>query len=334
MLSCWRATPPAAEVASPLWLGCGRRLLFDGGLLVESHAPGDGRVSRRRFAATLATGAGAVCVSRLGAAPALSAGDGGRRFLKAVKWGMIQSPGSPREKFRLCNDLGFDGMELVSPTDIPAEECRAASEATGMPVHGLVNMKHWEVRLSSPDESVRDRGRAILEQAVRDAQAQGGHSVLLVPGVVNDEATHDDVWSRSITQIRRAVPLAAALGVRVLIENVWNGFCETPEQFRDYLDEINSPWVGAYYDIGNSQKFSPSENWVRVLGARIVKLDVKDWGAEAGFCKIGDGDVNWPAVREALDEVGFAGWCTAEVAGGGRERLADVARRMDRVLGG
>jgi len=127
-------------------------------------------------------------------------------------------------------------------------------------------------------------------------------------------------------------PLASKLGVRVLIENVWNGFCESPEQSRDYLDEIDSPWVGAYFDIGNCRKFGPSEDWIRTLGSRIVKLDCKDWGDTEGFCKIGDGDVDWPAVRQALSDIGFSGWCTAEVAGGGREVLTDIAQRMDRVL--
>ncbi|MCA9240396.1 MAG: sugar phosphate isomerase/epimerase [Planctomycetales bacterium] len=263
------------------------------------------------------------------AAPPRNAG----RLFKAVKWGMIGHGSSVLEKFEVCQQLGFDGMELVSPADFAPEQAREASRATGMPVHGLVDMKHWDVRLSSPDEAVRDQGRVILEQAIRDASAFGGDSVLLVPGRVSGaDETHEHVWRRSIEQIRRVLPLASRLGVRVLIENVWNGFCESPEQLRDYLDEIASPWVGSYYDIGNSQKFSPTEQWIRVLGQRIVKLDVKDWGVSNGFCKIGDGDVNWPAVRSALADIGYTGWCTAEVAGGGRERLADIARRMDRVL--
>jgi tetratricopeptide (TPR) repeat protein len=132
------------------------------------------------------------------------------------------------------------------------EELQAASRATGMPIHGLVDMKHWDVRLSAPDQATRDAGRAILEQAIRDAHAMGGHSVLLVPGKVGDDASHEEVWSRSIPEIQQVLPVAASLGVRVLIENVWNGFCETPEEARDYLDEIGSPWVGAYFDIGNA----------------------------------------------------------------------------------
>ena len=179
----------------------------------------------------------------------------------------------------------------------------------------------------------REKGRQILAQAIRDSHAVGGSSVLLVPGrVTGADETHDDVWNRSIPEIRQVLPLASRLGVRILIENVWNGFCETPEQLRDYLDALDSPWVGAYFDIGNVVKFSPSENWIRTLGHRIVKLDVKDWGQENGFCKIGDGDVNWTEVRKALAEIRFTGWCTAEVEGGDRARLVDVTRRMNEVL--
>ncbi len=238
-----------------------------------------------------------------------------------------------QQKFELCRDLGYDGMELEAPLRHDLAEVLAASRATGMPVHGTVDQKHWKVRLSDNDPAVRAQATADLLTCLKETAAFGGSSVLLVPGqVTGDNETHDHVWSRSIEQIRTVLPTASRLGVRVLIENVWNGFCETPEQLRDYLDEIDSPWVGAYFDIGNVRKFSPSENWVRVLGPRIVKLDVKDWGKSNGFCKIGDGDVNWPAVREALAEIGFTGWCTAEVSGGGREELADIAARMDRVL--
>lgn len=255
------------------------------------------------------------------------------KIFKSVKWGMIQTRGSVLEKFQLCKELGFDGMELISPTNFELQEVLQASKETGLPVHGLVDMKHWEVRLSSPNEETRENGRQILEQAIRDAKSFGGDSVLLVPGKVSGpDETHDDVWSRSIEQIRKVLPLASRLGVRVLIENVWNGFCETPELLCDYLDEIASPWVGSYFDIGNVRKFGPSEDWIHVLGSRIVKLDAKDWGKDNGFCKIGDGDVNWPAVREALTEISFSGWCTAEVVGGDRDRLSDIADRMSNAL--
>jgi L-ribulose-5-phosphate 3-epimerase len=227
--------------------------------------------------------------------------------------------------------LGFDGIESVSPgiTDIAA--LNEAIDETGVPVHGVVDMVHWNQRLSDPDPAVREVGRAALEQAVRDCKAiSTASAVLLVPGKVSGgDETHDDVWQRSIVEIRKVLPTAAKLGIPILIENVWNGFCEDPQQFADYIDEIDSPWVGAYFDIGNCRKFGPAEDWIRTLGSRIVKLDVKDWGQENGFCRLGEGDVNWPEVRTALAEIHFTGWATRE----GRDNsLEDTAQLIDELL--
>ncbi len=256
------------------------------------------------------------------------------RIYKSVKWGMIGAGKTVLEKFQVQKELGYDGIEFVSPSNYDLQELIEASRKTGLPIHGVVDMVHWRQRLSSPDPAVRERGRMALEQAIRDTYTLHGNAVLLVPGrVTGPDENHDHVWQRSIVEIRKVLPLAAKLGVRVLIENVWNGFCEDPQQFRDYIDEIASPWVGVYFDIGNVRKFGPSEDWIRTLRHRIVKLDVKDWGKANGFCKIGDGDVNWPEVRKALREIGFTGWCTAEVRGGDHERLAEIAERMNRVLG-
>ncbi len=256
-----------------------------------------------------------------------------RQLRKSVKWGMVQAGGSVLEKFQIQKDLGYDGIEFVSPTDIDLKEVVAASRETGLPVHGLVNQKHWEIRMSSPDGQQREQAVKIMQQCLRDCQQLGGDSVLLVPGrVAGEEETHDDVWKRSATCIRQLIPVAKNLKVKILIENVWNGFCKQPQELRDYIDELDSPWVQVYFDIGNARKFAPSEEWIQVLGSRIAKLDVKDWGEKNGFCKIGDGDVNWSAVCKQLDQLEFKGWCTAEVAGGGIDRLQEIGQRMDRVL--
>ena len=191
-------------------------------------------------------------------------------------------------------------------------------------------MVHWQKRLSSPDAKVRAAGQTALAQAVRDAKEFGASSVLLVPGkVTGPNETHDHVWQRSIPEIRKTIPLASKLGIQILIEPVWNGFCESPESLCRYIDEINSPWVGVYFDIGNVQRFAPAHEWIRKLGKRTVKLDVKDWGVKSGFCKLGEGDVDWPEVRKALKEIGFSGWATREGNDGGHEH---TARLMDELL--
>ena len=124
--------------------------------------------------------------------------------------------------------------------------------------------------------------------------------------------------------------------MHILIENVWNRFLydhdgpadQTADKLAKYIDEINSPWVGSYFDIGNHQKYGKPADWIRTLGKRIVKLDVKDWGVKAQWAKIGGGDVDWPDVRKALAEIGFTGWATAEVGGGNRARCAEILANM------
>lgn len=253
------------------------------------------------------------------------------KIFKSTKGGGIGgNPQKMIQRLEQLKALGFDGVEGASPGINNIDALNLAISEVKFPVHGVVDMVHWGQRLSSPDEKTRDIGRQALEQAIKDSHAIGGSTVLLVPGKVSGEnENHDHVWNRSITEIRKVLPVASWYGIRVLIENVWNGFCETPEQLRDYIDEIDSPWVGVYFDIGNVRKFGPSEDWIRTLGSRIVKCDVKDWGKKNGFCKLGEGDVNWPEVRKSLAEIGFTGWVTREGSDGS---LEETARLMDELL--
>ncbi len=252
---------------------------------------------------------------------------------------MVDVPGSLTDKYRVLKEAGFDGIEMDCP-GMDVEATRKAIAETGLPVDGTVCSTHWSVRHSDPNPATRAKALADLETALRDTHAVGGNSVLLVVGH-GDDGTEREVWDRSIANIRLALPLAARLGIYIAIENVWNHFLylhdgpanQTADKLRDYVDALNSPWVGVHFDIGNHQKYAKPAEWIRTLGRRIVKLDAKDWGIQAGWTRIGDGDVDWPAVRQALLEIGYAGWAAAEVEGGGRERLIDISQRMDRAFG-
>lgn len=258
----------------------------------------------------------------------------------ALKCGMADFKSDLAATFVTLKEIGYDGVELDSPGGQNKTDALAASKATGLPVHGVVNSIHWHTRLSDPSGEVRQKSLDGLLTAIRESHALGGSSVLIVPAVVDANTTHDQAWERSITQIRKALPLAAELGVHILIENVWNGFLYDPEGGNnqdakllcDYIDEFRSPWVGSYFDIGNHQKFGKPAEWIRQLGKRIVKLDVKDWGVTGGFGKIGQGDVDWPAVREALAAIRYTGWATAEVAGGDKARCSEILQNMRQHL--
>ena len=246
------------------------------------------------------------------------------KIKKAVMFGT-----KPNEKqMQNLKNLGFDGIEGSGP-GLQTESMKKACKKFDLPMHGLVYNKHWKVRLSDPDLEVREESRKGLARAMREAKGVGGTSVLLVPGrVKGGEETHQHVWDRSIEQIRKLLPLANELKIHILIETVWNGFCYKPEQFRDYIDAIDSPWVQAYYDIGNMQKYGPSHKWIQVLGKRTLKLDVKDWGSKNGFCPLGQGDVDWKKVRHELEQIDFSGWATREGNDGGVEKTAKLMNQL------
>lgn len=263
----------------------------------------------------------------------------GNGLKKAVKLSMVKG-NSVLEKFQLVKDLGYDGIDVDGPP-LNHDEVLQARDKSGLFIHGVVDAAHWAQPLSHPDPEVRKKGLDGLFTALRDAKAYGGNTVLLVPGVVNKQISYDDAYKRSQVEIRKALPLAEELGIKIAFENVWNMFLLSPLEMQRYIDEFESPWVGAYFDVGNVVNYGWPEQWIRILGKRVLKIDVKEYsrakrdkeGPYKGFAvPIGEGDCDWPAVLAALHDVGYTGFCTAEVSGGGREELQDIAQRMDRVL--
>lgn len=258
------------------------------------------------------------------------------RLKKALKFDMVQIDAPIQDKFELIKATGFEGVEMNSPSDIDRAAARHASEKTGIKIHGVVNSVHWQQRLSDPDPAVRARGVEALRTALNDASFYGGSTVLLVPGRVADPVNEnfEQVWQRSQEEIQKVLPQANELGVKIAIEVVWNDFITKPEQLVQYVDEFNDPIVGAYFDISNMIKYGvPPAQWIRQLGQRLLKFDFKGYSNEKGWVSIGEGDEDWPEVLKALAEIGYDGWATAEVSGGGEQRLREISQRMDKVLG-
>lgn len=309
-----------------------------------------GGLSRRAFVQIGVAGAAGLVAARAPGAvptparPAVPT-PGPVRVRKAVKVGMIDGGATLADAFSIARDAGFEGVELDSPGPYAIDNALAASERTGLVIHGVVLSTHWSKPFNHPDGTVRAEARAALRTALRDAAALRATSVLVVPAVVNQSMPYAEAYRASQEAMRDAAPLAAELGVSIAFENVWNGFLLSPLEAARYCDELNAglarPAFGWYFDVGNVVNFGWPEQWIDALGPRVLKLDVKDFsrkrrdeeGLWKGFgVEIGDGDAGWDRVRAALARIGFQGWATAEVGGGGPERLADIARRMDRVL--
>lgn len=272
-----------------------------------------------------------------------------KRFKKALKYGMIGPGSTVREKFDLLRALGFDGVEIDSPSGLDLDEVIAARDATGIEIPGVVDSVHWRATLGDSDANVREEGRRALETALRDCKRVGGTSVLLVPAVVNKSISYDAAYERSQAEIRKVLPLAAEMKIQIAIENVWNNFLLSPLEAARYIDEFESPWIGWHFDTGNIVNYGWPSQWIRILGKRILKLDIKEFsrkkrdsdGLWKGFdVEIGDpvggpeDGCDWPAVRQALKDIGYEGWACAEVGGGDEARLRDISSRMDRVLNG
>jgi len=264
------------------------------------------------------------------------------RLKKSLKIGMANVGKTLEEKFEILKKVGFDGIELDSPSSLDWREVLRAKAATGLEIPGVVCSSHWGKPLSAADEKVRQQGIEGVETALRDCRLFGGTTVLVVPGVCRDGVTYEQAWKRSTEAIHQLIPLAAELRVRIAFENVWNDFITDADEAVKYVDQFNSPWVGWYFDTGNIVRYGSPPEWVRKLGARTIKVDIKDYslsrkekdGVWAGFaCKIGDPDssVQWSETMKALAEVGYRGWGSAEVSGGDQQRLADISQRMDDV---
>jgi len=289
-------------------------------------------VTRRRFCswALASTAAAAIRPTASVAGPFTG------RIYKAVKATMIRGDMPLLDKFMLSQDAGFDGISLMAPGRFDLKEAIRAQDRTGLRIHNVNDAVHWQIRLSDPDPSVRARALEAMKDALKFASDCGASSILLVNGKVTDpeKENHEQVRARSIAQIRKAIPLAAKLGVRILCENVGNGFCPDADQWAAYLDSIASPWVGAFFDIGNHHGYGGAHHWIRALGQRIVKIDVKDRNLDIDKnCNLFDGHVDWTKVRKELNALNFTGWATAEVKGGDKTRLREVAERMDKALG-
>lgn len=272
-------------------------------------------------------------------------------MLKAMnQWGFAE--GTPLEKvFELSRAAGFDAVELnLNPlggigltleTTVPeAEAIRKLAEQYGIRLRSLSTGLLWGSPLSSADTSVREQGRGVVSKQLELASELGIDTVLVVPGVVNSDTSYDDCYRRSQDEIRKLVPLAEKLGVSIGIENVWNKFLLSPIEMARYIDEFDSPYVGAYFDVGNVLQFGFPEQWIRILNQRIRKVHVKDFstrvGNITGFVPLLAGDVNWTAVRAALREIGYDDVITAELSAYAQapiQMIFDTARHMDVILG-
>jgi len=319
----------------------------------ESVGNQNSSLGRRQF---LAIGAGSVAAVVGGTSYAEAAAGGakvvtppaGKRILLPCKLGMLPKKLEGKElsvadRLRLAGEAGFDGVDFDQAGEFTAEQARDAVRESGVFVHNAINHAHWDKRLTSEKQEDRDQGRANIEHCLRVSHAAGGSGVLIVVGQGADGPA-EVIEERARQEIKKLLAVAGSLGQMILVENVWNKMMydhdkppeQSPERFVKFIDSLNSPWVGMYYDIGNHWKYGQPGEWIRAFSRRCVKCDVKGYSrAKSKFTEITgeEDDLPWAEVRKALDDIGFAGWVTAEVGGGNVKRLTQVRQQMQKAFG-
>jgi L-ribulose-5-phosphate 3-epimerase len=267
-----------------------------------------------------------------------------RQIKKGMMYGSVPGSMPVLEKFKLIRQAGFEGVEVDSGMN--QQQVLQARDATGLVIASVVDSVHWEKTLADAKAEVRQEGLEGLTTALHDCKAYGATSVLLVPAVVSQQVSYDDAYTRSVVEINKVTALAEQLGVKIAIENVWNHFLLSPLEAARYVDEFHSKALAWHFDVGNVINIGWPEQWIRIVGARIHKLHIKEFsrkkrdqeGLWKGFeVEYLEGDNNWPAVMKALDQIGYQGWGTAEPAywPSGVDlptRLGQVSRKLDEIF--
>lgn len=239
------------------------------------------------------------------------------------------------ERVDLARKAGYQGVEInLEPSEEYTLESegpeltrlRSEIEARGMLVSAVYSREQWKYPITSQDLDKRLRGKWIIEHLAWAASVLGTDAVLVVPGAVDnglfvdppDIVPYDVAYANAQDTLREILRnIEREYGVYLGIENVWGKFLLSPLELARFVDELDSPWAGVYFDVGNVLRTGFPEHWIPILGARIKRIHFKDFrlavGNAGGFVNLLEGDVNWPAVRDALRSIGYSSWITAEV---------------------
>ena len=238
-----------------------------------------------------------------------------------------------REAMKIAKEAGFEGIELalcadgeisMTSTDEDLFSIKTYAEELGIAIPSISSGLCWADSLTSDDPAERQRAHDMIVRQLYCAKMLGAETILIIPGSVSVEfvshwpvVPYDVVYERALEAVKKLAPIAEEYGVEIGLENVWNNFLLSPLEMRNFIDAVGSDWVGSYFDVGNVVYYGYPEHWIRILGKRIKKVHFKDYRRNPGtlnaFVDLLSGDVNWPAVMKAFNDVGYEGWAAGEM---------------------
>jgi hexulose-6-phosphate isomerase len=235
---------------------------------------------------------------------------------KGVCYGTLPNSLPEHRRLELAKEAGFDGVELSqTPDPKTIEKLAEMARDCGLEIPSVMCSTNWPTPISSTDEAVRTEGIAGVKAGLEQCKAVGVDVLLVVPGMVTEDVRYSAAYEISQKSLRELVPLAESLGVTMGIENVWNKFLLSPLEMRDFIDEVDSPFVQAYFDVGNMLIWGYPHDWIETLADRIKKVHVKDFDVRSRtFVGLLQGSVDFPRVMNALRGVGYDDYLTMEVS--------------------
>lgn len=268
-------------------------------------------------------------------------------------------PGSMKveECIIVAKDAGFDGIELalnetgelsLESNESEIKQYRQHADDKGIELTSLASGLYWTYSLTSGHAGTRQKAKDIIKKQLESAAILGVDTILVVPGAVgvdfipdSEVVPYDQAYDYALEGISELSAVAESLKVSIGIENVWNKLFLSPLELRDFIDKINSPYVGSYFDVGNVLFAGYPEHWITILNSRIKKVHFKDYrraaGGLHGFVDLLAGDVNYPEVMKALQTIGYEDYVIAEMIPGythhGQQIIYNTSGAMDAILG-
>lgn len=257
---------------------------------------------------------------------------------------------------KIAKDAGFEGIELalnetgemgLNSGEEEVLKYKNAASQIGIEISSLATGLYWSYPLTSNNKDTREKAKNIVKKQLKNAAILGVDTILVIPGAVGvdfipgfEVVDYDIAYNRSLEEIKELAYYAESKKVSIGLENVWNKFLLSPLEMRDFIDKINSPFVGAYFDVGNVIYSGYPEHWIKILGNRIKKVHFKDYRRDVGnlfgFVDLLSGDVNYPAVVKELQNIGYDSFVTAEMTPYKyyKEQLIyTTSLAMDKILG-
>lgn len=233
----------------------------------------------------------------------------------------------------MAKEAGFEGIELglnengemsLESTEGELLKIKKHAENIGLEIPSVATGLYWSYSLTSENKNIRDKAKSIVKKQLETAAILGANTILVIPGSVGADfvpdakvVSYDKAYDLSLEALLELKSQAESMKVSIALENVWNKFLLSPLEMRDFIDKVGSNFVGSYLDVGNVIYSGYPEQWVRILGERIKKLHFKDFrrstGTLSGFVDLLAGDVDFPEVMKALNEIGYDDYAFAEM---------------------